>query len=137
MYGSNLWARAVVADGLARAGQREARFMVTPVAVNPFEREVLVDLGDRYEKGFLTFSPLPSFRPAGYGVARNAADPAARAAAATDLGRQFLTWSRFPFFVVEETPQGTVVTLNDYRYSGPSGRDGWAGLRIPIDAVPR
>ncbi len=50
--------------------------MVTPVAVNPFEREVLVDLGGRYEKGFVTFTPVPQFRPAGYGVDINADDPA-------------------------------------------------------------
>ena len=132
MYGSNLWARAVVAEGLARAGRGDARFMVTPVMVNPFQREVLVDLGDRYEKGFVTFAPLPRFRPAGYGVEIHADDPAAQAAAATPLARQYLTWSRFPFYVVERTAEGTVVYLNDARYSGPSGRDGWAGLRIPL-----
>ena len=137
MYASNLWARAVVADGLARAGQRDVRFMVTPVAVNPFQREVLVDLGTRYEKGFVTFAPLPRFRPAGYGVEVQADDPAARAAATTPLARQYLTWSRFPFYVVERTDEGTVVYLNDARYSGPSGRDGWAGLRIPLPDEPR
>lgn len=137
MYGSNLWARVVVADGLARAGRGDARFMVTPVAVNPFQREVLVDLGDRYEKGFVTFAPWPRFRPAGYGVEIHADDPAAQAAAATPLARQYLTWSRFPFYVVERSAEGTVVFLNDARYSGPSGRDGWAGLRIPLPDRPR
>lgn len=132
MYASNLWARTAVAEGLARAGRGDARFMVTPVAVNPFRREVLADLGDRYEKGFVTFTPWPQFRPAGYGVDVHADDPAARAAAATALGRQYLTWSRFPFYVIERSVEGTVVYLNDARYSGPSGRDGWAGLRIPV-----
>ena len=134
MWGSNVWARTVVSDGLARAGQAGARFMVTPVAVNPFRREVFVDLGDRYERGVVTFSPLPVFRPAGFGVAVNADDPAAKQAATTEHARQFLTWSRFPFYVVDRTPQGTVVTLNDARYAGPTGREGWAGLRIPVDA---
>jgi inner membrane protein len=132
MYGSNFWARAVVAEGLLRAGRGGARFMVTPVVVNPFRREVLIDLGDRYEKGFVTFAPLPRFRPAGYGVDIHADDPAAQAAATTELGRQYLTWSRFPFFVVERTAAGTVVLLNDARYSGPSGTDGWAGLRLEL-----
>jgi inner membrane protein len=137
MYASNLWARTAVAEGLARAGRGDARFMVTPVAVNPFQREVLVDLGDRYEKGFVSFTPWPQFRPAGYGVDVHADDPAAQAAAKTALGRQYLTWSRFPFFVIERGADGTVVYLNDARYSGPSGRDGWAGLRIPVDAAAR
>jgi inner membrane protein len=137
MYASNLWARTAVAEGLARAGRGDARFMVTPVAVNPFQREVLVDLGERYEKGFVSFTPWPQFRPAGYGVDVHADDPAAQAAAKTALGRQYLTWSRFPFYVIERSAEGTVVYLNDARYSGPSGRDGWAGLRIPVDAAAR
>ena len=69
MLASNVWARAVVRDGLTRAGRPpDTRFMVTPVPVNPFRREVLVDTGDRYEKGFIWFEPVPHFRPAGYGV---------------------------------------------------------------------
>ena len=137
MFASNLWAREVVAHGLARAGREGVRFMVTPVAVNPFQREVIVDLGTRYERGFVTFAPAPSFRPAGFGVETRADEPPARAAAATDRGRQFLTWSRFPLFVVEPSPRGAVVTLNDYRYSYPGGRDGWAGLSVAVDVAGR
>ncbi len=132
MYGSNLWARAEVQAGLSRAGRPDARFMVTPVIINPFRREVIVDLGDRYEKGFLAFAPAPHFRPAGYGIAVNGDHPAAVAAAATERGRQFLGWSRFPFFVVATTATGHRVTINDARYSGPSGEDGWAGIVVDV-----
>ncbi len=132
MYGSNLWARAEVRNGLARAGRGDARFMVTPVAGNPFRREVIIDLGDRYEKGFLGFAPQPHFRPAGYGVVKNNDHPAAQAAAATERGRQYLAWSRFPFFVVASKAAGHTVTLNDARYSGPSGTDGWAGIVVDV-----
>lgn len=135
MYASNLWAREVVAQGLARAGRPGARFMVTPVLVNPLRREVLVDLGDRYEKGFVTFAPAPSFRPAGFGIETAADDPAARRAATTDRARQYLAWSRFPFFVVEHTPGGDLVRLNDARYSDVTGRYGWAGLAIAVGPI--
>jgi hypothetical protein len=118
MLVSNWWARAEVRNGLARAGRGDQRFMVTPVLGNPLRREVIVDMGDRYEKGVLWFDPLPHFRPAGYGVNVNADDPAARQAAATPRFQAFLMWSRFPFFVVERTHGRTEV--------GPSGRDGWA-----------
>ena len=126
MLASNWWARAEVRSGLDRAGRSGARFMVTPVFANPFRREVIVDVGDRYEKGFLWFDPLPHFRPAGYGVEKN--DRAEEVMAVRDRPRvgAFLMWSRFPFFVVERTAGRTSVVLNDYRYSGPSGRDGWA-----------
>ena len=52
--------------------------MVTPVIANPFRREVIVDVGDRYEKGFIWFAPVPHFRPAGYGVDVNRHVPAGR-----------------------------------------------------------
>ena len=132
MYGSNVWARAEVQAGLTRAGRGDARFMVTPVVGNPFRREVIIDLGDRYEKGFLAFAPRPHFRPAGYGVAKNHDHPAARAVAATERGRQYLAWSRFPFFVVASTAAGQTVRLNDARYSGSSGADGWAGIVVAV-----
>ncbi|MEP7118202.1 MAG: metal-dependent hydrolase [Acidobacteriota bacterium] len=132
MFGSNLWARSVVQAGLTRAGRPEARFMVTPVAVNPFHREVIIDIGESYEKGFVNFLPAPHFRPAGYGVTKNDALPAATAAAATERGRQFLAWSRFPFYVIAPSATGYTVTLNDARYSGPSGQDGWAGVIVEV-----
>jgi hypothetical protein len=106
--------------------------MVTPVFGNPLRREVIVDMGDRYEKGFLWFDPLPHFRPAGYGVITNVSDPAVIQAAQTPRIEAFLMWSRFPFFVVERTAASTQVFVNDYRYSGPSGRDGWATQSVSV-----
>jgi inner membrane protein len=133
MLASNLWARAEVSEGLARAGVPPGtRFMVTPVFGNPLQRHVLVDLGTRYEKGALWFDPLPHFRPAGYGVDTNFTDPAAQAAAETARMQAFLRWSRFPFFVIEQTRDRTDVYLNDYRYAGPGARDGWAGVHITV-----
>ena len=134
MLASNWWARAEVRAGLERAGGGARRFMVTPVFANPFRRDVIVDMGDRYEKGVLWFDPLPNFRPPVYGVDTNASDPAAVQAAQTPRFQAFLMWSRFPFFVVERRTQGTVVVINDYRYSGPSGRDGWATQTVTLPA---
>jgi inner membrane protein len=133
MLGSNAWARAVVRDGLTRAGlPADTRFMVTPVVVNPFRREVLVDTGSRYEKGLLWFEPTPHFRPAGYGVEKALADPDAAAALARPRARDFLRWSRFPFVVIDRTKAPPRVFLNDYRYSDAGARAGWAGLSMTI-----
>jgi inner membrane protein len=128
---SNVWARAVVRDGLERAGRpSDTRFMVTPVIANPFQREVMIDVGSRYEKGFVWFEPLPHFRPAGYGVEKNAEHPMAQQAAQTETGRGYLMWSRFPFFVVD--PARSRVQLNDYRYAGPGGRDTWLSTTVEL-----
>jgi inner membrane protein len=132
MLASNVAARSVVRAGLDRAGvPAGVRFMVTPVFANPFAREVFVDMGMRYEKGFVTFAPWPRFRPAGYGITVNADDPAVAEAVETVLGRQFLGWSRFPFYVVERQGGEVVVHIADARYSGPAG-DGWARVSIPV-----
>lgn len=136
MFLSGLWARQEVQAGLTRAGRGEARFMVTPVIANPLRREVLIDLGDRYEKGFVDFTPAPRFRPAGYGIEKRDADPMARAAAQSPVGVQYLSWARFPFFVVERTLTPPRVQLNDARYSGPTGTDGWSGMLVPVVDVP-
>jgi inner membrane protein len=133
MLASNTWARAVVRDGLVRAGRpADTRFMVTPVAVNPFRREVLVDTGSRYEKGFLWFEPAPRFRPAGYGVEKGLNTPEAVAPLAKPRAQAFLRWSRFPFVVIDRTKAPPRVFLNDYRYSDAGARAGWAGLSITI-----
>jgi inner membrane protein len=115
---SNTMARSVVADGLVRAGlPATTRFMVTPVLVNPFRREVVLDLGDRYEKGFVWFEPAAHFRPAGYGVATNLRDPIVQEALRVPRAQGYLQWSRFPFAAVEQSRRPPRVWLNDYRYS--------------------
>jgi hypothetical protein len=136
MFTSGLWARQEVQAGLVRAGRAEARFMVTPVIAVPWRREVIIDLGQRYEKGFVEFTPTPRFRPAGYGVEIRAEDPLAREASLSRVGQQYLQWARFPFFVVEGTLTPPRVQLNDARYSGPMGTDGWSGAIVPVPEVP-
>jgi inner membrane protein len=123
---SNVIARREVAAGLARAGQAETRFMVTPVIVNPFRREVVIDVGDRYEKGNLWFDPRPHFRPAGFGIEKGLDQPDVQQALQSERARAFLRWSRFPFAQVD--PAG-VAWLNDYRYAN-AGTYGWSSLKL-------
>lgn len=126
MLGSNLLARAEVQGGLVRAGRpASTRFMVTPVLVNPFKREVVIDAGGRYEKGLVWFEPLPHFRPSGFGIDTHLDDPAVQPALQTPLARAYLAWSRLPFAAVE--PSG--IWLNDYRYANV-GLGGWSAVRV-------
>lgn len=126
MLGSNVLARAEVRGGLVRAGRpASTRFMVTPVLVNPFKREVVIDVGDRYEKGLLWFEPLPHFRPSGFGIDTHLDDPAVRPALQTPVARAYLAWSRFPFAAVE--PSG--IWLNDYRYANV-GLGSWSAVKV-------
>ncbi len=130
MLASNTIARSAVRDGLERAGRPSAtRFMVTPVAVNPFSREVVVDLGDRYEKGNLWFAPLPHFRPAGFGMPKGLDDPGVQQSLQSPLARAFLRWSRFPFVQVDRHTSPPTVWINDYRYAN-AGPYGWSAVKL-------
>jgi inner membrane protein len=129
MVASNVVARREVAAGLARAGRpADTRFMVTPVVVNPFRREVVIDVGDRYEKGHLWFDPLPHFRPAGFGMQKGLEDAAAQQALQSPLAKAFLRWSRFPFVQVDPA-RASGVWINDYRYAN-AGPYGWSAVRL-------
>jgi inner membrane protein len=130
MLGSNTLARREVRDGLVRAGRNaDTRFMVTPVFANPFRREVVIDFGERYEKGNLWFDPLPHFRPAGFGVAKGLNDPAVQPALQQPRAQAFLRWSRFPFAQINPTPPLAGVWLNDYRYAS-AGPYGWSAQKL-------
>ena len=86
---------------------------------------MVIDVGDRYEKGNLWFDPLPHFRPAGFGIEKGLDQPEVQPALQTPLARAFLRWSRFPFVQVD--PAGRGIWLNDYRYAN-AGTYGWSSL---------
>ena len=128
MLASNVLARREVASGLARAGRpADTRYMVTPVVVNPFRREVVIDVGDRYEKGNLWFDPLPHFRPAGFGMEKGIDDPDVQPELQLPRAQAFFRWSRFPFVQIDSSQR--VVWLNDYRYAN-AGPYGWSAVRL-------
>ena len=130
MIGSNALARREVRQGLVRAGRpAETRFMVSPVFANPFQREVILDFGDRYEKGLLWFEPLPHFRPAGFGIPKGLDLPEVQQALQMPRAQAFLRWSRFPFVQVSPTPPQAGIWLNDYRYAS-AGPYGWSAQKL-------
>ena len=137
MWGSNFVAREAVRDGIVRAGQpADTRFMVTPVLANPFEREVVMDVGTRYEKGLLWFQPSPHFRPGGFGIEKGLTDPIVVAAAEKPRAQAFLKWSRFPFAVIDRSKAAPDVWFNDYRYAN-TGLGGWSATYVPLEARQR
>lgn len=130
MLASNLIARREVRGGLTRAGRpADTRFMVTPVFGNPFRREVIIDVGDRYERGLLWFEPLPHFRPAGFGMDKGFDEREAQPALQLPLARAYLRWSRFPFVQVNAAPPLNGVWINDYRYAGAAPY-GWSAVKL-------
>jgi hypothetical protein len=54
-------------------------------------------------------------------IPKNSDTPEVAAARRDDNIRAFLVWSRFPFWTIEPTPDGTKVTVSDMRFAGRNG----------------
>ena len=108
------------------------RRMVGPVRITPFRRQLVLEFGDEYRHGSVEFLPRPAVEVARDVDPKGADDSFARAAAATETGRKFLSWARFPMFRVErEADGGARVELLDARY--PSFYGSWPStvVRLP------
>jgi len=107
-------------------------FMVGPTALRPWERQVVVP-GLANGEAIWVFG---RYRLGG-GVAWTdslvvgLSHPAAEAARGSPEAQGFLNWSRFPFYRVEQGPEGTLVRIADARYSGEGGR-GWASVTVRL-----
>jgi inner membrane protein len=98
-------------------GQVPVALMVGPRPITPFTRDVIVDAGDRYETAtFSWLGPTVTFDRGS--IPKNNALPAVRLARGTDPMRHFLTWSRFPFWMVTHAADGDQVTVGDMRFAG-------------------
>lgn len=105
------------------------RTMVSPGAVIPWEREVLVDEGVEYRFG--QYSPFRGLAMGPSTLAKGETDPAVPLAKVLPEARAFVRWARFPFYRVVREGTGTVVRMADIRYSGVSGL-GWASLQVRL-----
>ena len=131
MIGSARAARTVVADVWRETRGTEARaLMVGPLPITPFSRTVIVDAGDRYETGtFSWWSSGVTFDAEA--IPKNDTLPAVVSARTQSLAiREFLVWSRFPFYTVTPTSDGSRVSVVDARFMG-------RGARFEVSATVR
>ena len=119
-------AAARFAHGVASEAWQTARgaaprhVMVGPSPVTPLRRQIIVDAGEHYETGTLQWFPTRvTFDEAT--VPKRDGDPRVTQARESPHIRGFLVWSRFPFWVLEDTPDGTRVTVSDMRFVGRGG----------------
>jgi inner membrane protein len=143
MWTGSWAARGDVRERAAATGWAAGRILISPVPVNPLERLVILEDGDRYRVGRYRWAAKPRLVWEG-SVDRNTEHPAARRAMATREGAAFLGWARFPFFVTTGPEPATVVHIVDARYTldpeapfgalsvplppaGGAARDGGAG----------
>lgn len=73
-----------------------------------------------------------------YEVPREEPDGIVLAALESESIRGFANWMRFPYWNVEETPDGWLVSFWDLRYQGPSSREagiGFAQVEVPKTGI--
>jgi len=116
LFGSQV-ARRTIARELAAQGFAPVHVMISPVPLNPLRRLVVIEDADRYRFGTINWLRQPAFAVEPYEVAKNAVAPEAQAAGQTPEGRAFLSWARFPFFVVSASRSSLVVHIVDARYT--------------------
>ena len=122
MFMSARAARTIVIDAWReQRGFVPHALMVGPLPVTPFTREVIVDAGDHYERGrFSWFGPEVTFTPGA--VPKNDSARAVAAARSNPGVGAFLSWARFPFWIVQRDADGTHVTVGDMRFAGGVAR---------------
>ncbi len=124
--GVMVWSAAVarqrVRDAWIEAHGRPPRaWMAAPVAVSPFRRSVIVDDGEGYIRGTVRWFPARVEFDDGLTPKRDGEPAVERVRQEPDF-RAILTWSRFPYYEIAQTPDGTRVTLRDMRFGNRLGR---------------
>lgn len=125
-------ANAAVRDALAARGITADTVVVEPVPANPLRRRVIHHWEGSYHLS--TYSVIDrSLSEPWLSIPLNVTHPAVALANATAAGREYHSWTRLPYYLIEEAGDSYWVTLADARYT-LDGRSTWAVMRI---AVPR
>jgi inner membrane protein len=96
-------------------GSPPVALMVGPNPITPLTRQIIVDAGDSYALGTLTWFPRSvTFVPRS--LPKNAREPLVDLARRDEDVRGFLVWSRFPVWTLAHEPDGTRVTVSDMRF---------------------
>jgi inner membrane protein len=107
------------------------RLMAGPVPVNPLRRELIWDVGDAYRFGAVAWTPRPAVTIEAEPLPKRLEHPAVQAAMQRPAVRDFLRWSRFPFFEVDEHRDRFEVNVGDARFSREAG-GGWMGTSVDV-----
>lgn len=132
MCGSSLAARGYVTEQLAVEGIRVERAMVAPMAVTPFQRWVVVETSTEYRAGVFHWLPGPSVELRSVPFDRTPQEPVARTALAEPEAQRFLSWARFPYYLVTGNGDGRyLVHIGDARYT-LDPESSWASTSIRV-----
>jgi inner membrane protein len=133
IVGSRAAERAALRVFSAGGGAPVERMMAGPAALDPLRRDLIFDTGEEYHTGVLRWRPTASVRLDPDPLPKGMDQPEVRRALERQEVRDFLYWSRFPYFTVEPLPGGAAeVQAADVRFQH-RGRAGWARVRVTVD----
>jgi hypothetical protein len=128
-------ARSGVREALVSRGITPDTVVVDPILANPIRRRVIYLWQGSYHLATYRLLPTRDLSGPWFEIPLNAGHPAVEAANQTPEGREYHTWTRLPYYVIESAADTTWVTVADARYT-LNGRSSWAVARIPV-ASPR
>lgn len=119
MGAASFWVEGFAARAVEREGLgAPVAVVASPVPVNPFRRDVIFNLGERYGFAAFAWAPGPRLSIDPELVPTHMDDPlVARAAAADRRFADFLYWSRLPFVEILQKDGKTEVVVGDARYN--------------------
>ncbi|MFA5630018.1 MAG: metal-dependent hydrolase [Porticoccaceae bacterium] len=123
---ANIPARAEVRSALAERGLGAAQdVMIGPVPANPLQGTVVAATEDAYYLGAWDWLATPHLTLYDWHIDRNLDDPAVVQAAQDISAQRYLSWSRFPYALIERGESEVVVRFEDARYADfPRGISG-------------
>ena len=131
-------ARRIAARELTTlTGERVEALMAGPAPFTPMVRNIVAAQESSYRVAEFRWLRSPHLDPASVRSypRRPPADPAVAIASATEGGRRFLSWARFPVFETEAAPDGTtLVHIIDLRYASRPGT-GFGTITIQVPAT--
>lgn len=124
-------ARDRVRETLTAQGITADTVVVEPIPANPFRRRVIYLWEGSYRLATYRLFPAGDLSAPWFEIPVNVEDAAVAVANRTDQGREYHSWARLPYYVIETAGDTTWVTIADVRYT-LNGRSSWAVTRIPV-----
>jgi inner membrane protein len=119
-----------VRDVLTARGITADTVVLEPVPANPLRRRVIYHWNSAYHLADYAVLRRELSEP-WFSIRINQDHPAVARANATPQGREYQSWTRLPYYVIDEARDTTWVTMADARYT-VDGRSSWAVARIPV-----
>lgn len=132
MLGLSRITRDGAREALAARGVTPDTLVVDPLFATPVTRGVTYLWQGSYRLATYRLLTRELSEP-WFTIPVNDGDPAVVAANRTSAGREYHSWARLPYYVVEQAGDTTWVLIGDARYT-LNARSSWAAARIPIVA---